>query len=436
MFENKNKELNEYKETLDKKILLLKNKILNSKNNKNISSSTIKDTNRSNSNNKMNYGFSKIYSLKGAISFNPLKLDSMKDSQNITIRSIVFLNYDLFCKTFFNNEKKDKNKILYNFLSLIDNNDLYKLFSINKFIKNELVNFFFDKIKEKIIPKFIKKYCNDILFTNKPSFKIIKKPYKKKGRLHIRLLLNIKAQITVSNIDIINKKYQILYQILNPKDILQSTFSSHSLEFICKYMEKKFWVFKEYTSFHYDEHDKSYYNDLLQFWPGDYVLINIGLMNESGILDFDNFHWMNPKIIPKIDKSYIKDLYTQAYLTNSQSTCEVEGLVLECGWLGIEQMDSSDNVINTLNELFGEFFEINKIFFQDVGYYFFKIILKAKKQGKCQGKNNNLGITINIWPQDIHITNEVKKNGFIFDENNELNINVDDILTFYISQNK
>ena len=56
--------------------------------------------------------------------------------------------------------------------------------------------------------------------------------------------------------------------------------------------------------------------------------------------------------------------------------------------------------------------------------------------GECCGVNNNLGIKIKIVEQNAHICNEIKKNGLIYDENNELSVNINDIITFYISQNK
>ena len=244
----------------------------------------------------------------------------------------------------------------------------------------------------------------------------------------------IKAKISDNNTEIINKKHQILFQILNPKNMQNSTFTSYSFEIIPKNTPKKFWIYKEYTSFHYDDHDKAYYNDLLQFWPGNQILINIGLITEYGILDFDNFHWLNPRILPKIRKSKISNIAIQSYLTNSESTCEVEGLVN--GWLGIEQLENYNSVISTLCDLFGNYFDINEVFYEDVGYYFFKVILEAKRVGECNGINNNLGIKIKIHPKESIIYNEIKKNGLICDEKNELNVNLDDLITFYISQNK
>ena len=87
MFKNKNKELKEYKESLDKKIELLKNKI-NLKNarlkgrNKKIQNiengsnklieSTLKDININNSPNKRNYGDSLLFTLKSVNNPSPV----------------------------------------------------------------------------------------------------------------------------------------------------------------------------------------------------------------------------------------------------------------------------------------------------------------------------------------------------------------------------
>ena len=450
MFKNKHKELKEYKESLDRKIEILKSKINSKKskkgrNNKRINisvgeinnnESTLKDNNINNSQNKKNYGDSLLFTLKGA-NLNQVNITStIKNSvYNMTFDSglnNIAINFERFYNSFFGNNSE---KPLFSLLSLLNSNDLFKILNINKVMKMGIINFLKNEVKEKIIPKFIKKYCdNEIFIKNTCKFCLIKKQYKKNKKAHIRIILTIKSNINENNPEIINKKHQILYQVLNPKKLYKSTFTSYSYEIVPKEIPKRFWIYKEYTSFHYDDHDKAYYNDLIQFWPGDQILINIGLISELGLLDFDNFHWLNPKIVPKINKSAILDTHIKSYLTNSENTCEVEGLIN--GWLGIERLDNYNLVVKTLYDLFGNFFSINEVFFEDVGYYFFKVILQAKNLGECNGVNNNLGIKIIIHPKDKKIFNEIKKNGLIYDENNELNVNIDDIITFYISQNK
>ena len=449
MFKNKNKELKEYKDSLDRKIEILRNKI-NAKNlkkgrNKKINNSssiekyenTLNENDVNTSSNNKNYKDSLLFTLKGGSHSNIFGKNNDNLSNNISfgasIRSNLRMNYDSFMSTFFN--IKENNKYLFILLSFLNSNDLFKIFSINKSIRNGIIAFLKKETKEKIIPKFYKKYCNNILFNNNNcDFRIIRKQYKKNKKAYIRIILSIKANISENNLEIINKKHQILFQTLKPKYLEKSTFTSYSFEVIPKYIPKKFWIYKEYTSFHYDDHDKAYYNDLIQFWPGDQILISIGLISEIGILDFDNFHWLNPRIVPKIKKNNLSKFPSESYLTNSENTCEVEGLVN--GWLGIEQLDNYKSVLKTLEDLFGNYFSINEIYFEDVGYYFFKVILQAKNKGECNGINNNLGIKIKIYPKNKTITNEIKKNGLIYDEKNELTVNIDDIITFYISQNK
>ena len=475
MFKNKNKELREYKESLDKKIEMLRNKIINSKKNSNDNSikknkisniniynysimklgrnpdnkelsknkaileSTLKENSKEVINNinfekksKKNFEESYLFSLKkeNKINSNP-KDYPIFDLEN---QDKININYNLFSNTFYKSRNHEKN--FYTLLSFLNNNDLYKLFNINRSTRQGIITLLKNKIIEYIIPKYKKKYCNNGLFINdSSSYKIILKSYKKNKKAYIRIILSIKAKICLKNNFIINKKHQIVYQILNQDDLENSTSTSYTFEVIPKPIPKRFWIYKEYTSYHYDDFDKAYYNDLLQFWPGDDVTISIGLINELGILDFRNFHWLNPKIVPKLNKENIDNILVDSYLTNSENTCEVEGIIHS--WIGIEQLESNLSVLSTLTQLFGNNFDIKEVYYEDVGYYFFKIILEAKKEGECGGINNNLGINIKIYNKNKHICNEIKKNGLIYDENNnELCINIDDIITFYISQNK
>ena len=443
VFKYKNKELKEYKESLDKKIELLKSKInsktlntihmsLNSSNYDDLKNK--KTYNEKINNNNKNYKNALTFTLKNS---NSVTVDQFKFKDKKSIFSfcgssidIENLNYQKFYQTFFNH----KSKLLSKFLSFIDCNILFILFSLNKEIKKNIIEFLKIKARENIIPKFINKYSQKTdLFENNFNFLLIKKQYTRNKKTYIRFILSIIAKINPNNNKMINKKYQISFQILNPKKIKESILTSYSFEIVPKNIPKKFWIYKEYTSFHYDEHDNAYYNDLMQFWPGDKVLISFNIMSEIGLIDFGNFHWVFPRIIPPLKKKAIDTSYV-SYLTNSENTCEVEGIIHS--WIDIDQLENSKPVIQTLIDLFGNYFSINEIYYDDVGYYFFKIILQAKYEGQCTGINNNLGIKINVFPKDTIIINEVKKNGLIYDERNELNVNIDDLITFYISQNK
>jgi len=325
---------------------------------------------------------------------------------------------------------KNTNNNFMKFLSFLNNNEILNLFSLNRELRSSIIGCLAYKVKEKILPDFTRYYCKNFLFDNDYNFMISSKIYKK-NKLIIRFILSIKPRITKTNKKIANKRFKIGYyeyiknnkynnnaQIQIKKEKIYTTYL---FEILDKLSPKNFWVFKENTSFHYDENNKAYYNDIMQFRPGDNALINVSLISEMGIIDFDNVFWFKPKM-GEIKKEINKH------------KCEVENMINE--WNKIALLDKGEIVKKNLNELFSDNFIIKEIYYDDVGYFFFKIILKAYKIGICSGKNGNLGIKIHILPINSNITNEIKKNGLIFDENNELAINVGDMIIFYISQNK
>ena len=326
---------------------------------------------------------------------------------------------------------KNTNNNFMKFLSFLNNTEILHLFSLNREMRSSIIGCLAYKVKEKILPDFNRYYCKNSLFNDDYNFMISSKIYKK-TKVIIRIILSIKPRIIKNNKKIVNKRFKIGFyeQVkeklnnnnnnqIQPKK--EKIYTTYMFEVIDKSFQKNFWIFKENTSFHYDENNKAYYNDIMQFRPGDYALINISLISELGIIDFDNITWFKAKM-GEIKKEI-----------NSHK-CEVENMVNE--WNKIANLDKGEIVQKNLNELFSDNFLIKEIYYDDVGYFFFKIILKAYKVGICSGKEGNLGIKIHVLPINSSITNEIKKNGLVFDENNELAINVGDMIIFYISQNK
>ena len=326
---------------------------------------------------------------------------------------------------------KNTNNNFMKFLSFLNNTEILHLFSLNREMRSSIIGCLAYKVKEKILPDFNRYYCKNSLFNDDYNFMISSKIYKK-TKVIIRIILSIKPRIIKNNKKIVNKRFKIGFyeQVkekinnnnnnqIQPKK--EKIYTTYMFEVIDKSFQKNFWIFKENTSFHYDENNKAYYNDIMQFRPGDYTLINISLISELGIIDFDNITWFKAKM-GEIKKEI-----------NSHK-CEVENMVNE--WNKIANLDKGEIVQKNLNELFSDNFLIKEIYYDDVGYFFFKIILKAYKVGICSGKEGNLGIKIHVLPINSSITNEIKKNGLVFDENNELAINVGDMIIFYISQNK
>ena len=367
------KKLNKYKEDLDKKIELLKDKLYRKDNNKIIK----------------------------------------EENENIENNKITIINYKKFIETYILNRN-----IFLRITNFLDTNDLYRLFTLNNEIHQGIILNLTEISKEKIIPNYIIKYNNDILFKESKFFLNFKK-YKKNKKMNLRIIFTIKSKITENNKDIINNSYQISFKNKtkqNSGEIIK-TISSYTFDIIDKNKKKNFWIFKEYTSFYFDELDRAYYGNILEFYPGDYINLSLTIFSEIGLIDFESFNWIK-----------LKEYY------DKNRNCEIENL--KNSWSSINQIENSDIVIQNIKNIFIDNFQVDKIFFDDVGYYIFKIILKAIKTGNSNGKDNNIGILINIFDEGKNVENEVKKNGLIFDEKNEININIGDYITFYISQNK
>ena len=370
------KKLNKYRENLDKKIELLKGKLYNSQN------KTIKEETSEKENEK---------------------------EEN----KVILINYKKFAEIYIGN-----NNTFLKITNFLDTNDLYRLFTLNNEIHQGIISNLIDITKEKIIPNYILKYNNDIIFSESKFFLIFKK-YKKNKKMNLRIILNIKSKITEKNSDIINNSYQISFKNKTKQtsgEIIK-TISSYTFDIINKKQKKNFWLFKEYTSFHFDELDRAYYGNILQFYPNDIINISLTIFSEIGLINFESFNWIK-----------LKEYY------DKKRECEVEHL--KNSWCGINQIENSDIVIQNIKNIFIDNFQVENIFFDDVGYYIFKIVLKAIKEGLTYGKDNNIGILIKIFKEGEAIENEVKKNGLIFDEKNELSVNIGDYITFYISQNK
>ena len=263
------------------------------------------------------------------------------------------LDYNNFNEIILNNKK-----IFLRFISLLNSNDLFRLYNINKEIHKIILNTLILQIKKTIIPKFIEKYKE--LFKENKFFLIIKKT-KRDKKMHIRIYLSIKSTINDNNKNIVNYSYQIINESKNEETIL----NVYNFEIIPKNKPKIFWIIKEYTAFHYDEQDRAYFSNKLQFSPNDSIFFNVNIFTEIGLINFNTFHWI------KYEKFKIKNL-------NYNLQNEIE--YLHNGWNDINDLSYKEIVNKNINKLFNDFFDIKNIFFDDVGYYIFKIIMKAKKK--------------------------------------------------------
>ena len=82
------------------------------------------------------------------------------------------------------------------------------LFILNNEIHQGIISNLIDMTKEKIIPNYILKYNNDIIFSEQIFFNL--KNTKKNKKNEFTYNIKYKIKITDKNLDIISKSYQIL----------------------------------------------------------------------------------------------------------------------------------------------------------------------------------------------------------------------------------
>lgn len=114
--------------------------------------------------------------------------------------------------------------------------------------------------------------------------------------------------------------------------------------------------------------------------------------------------------------------------------CEIE--ILKSNWITLKgNLTDHDLILNKISALFEPSFQINNVWFDDIGYLVFKIHMTAVKKGQLHSFLE-IGILIEIKGNNETISNEVKKNCLVFDRKNELQIRIGDVLIFYLSKNK
>ena len=77
-------------------------------------------------------------------------------------------------------------------------------------------------------------------------------------------------------------------------------------------------------------------------------------------------------------------------------------------------------------------FEINNVYFSNVGAYIFKVELTAVKAGEINDKKK-LELIIRIKEKDGYIENEIRKNNLLFENRDIFELKVGDKLLYYFS---
>ena len=181
----------------------------------------------------------------------------------------------------------------------------------------------------------------------------------------------------------------------------------------------------------------------MELKPSDIVFFSINLFSNDYFVDFSNLYFKLkllkndiyiPSILSEITKINTKSKidYTEFNLYNGRIN---EFEYLKTKWRDIQKFENSEEIINNVQKIFGNFFEIKKAYIDDVGPNVFKFLLVANNIGLLNIENE-LGIKIKIKDESDYIVNEIKKNNLIFEKSDMIEIRIGNILLFYFSLQK
>ena len=186
----------------------------------------------------------------------------------------------------------------------------------------------------------------------------------------------------------------------------------------------KIYISKELPIQGKDSNNIATVQSVLPFTEQDQGFINLEIYNaEKGFVNFNEI-----KLSIKIYnlKTYLKHLAKKEI--NNIRISEYEELCYY--WKNINLYEYKELIIKMMKTYFGNFFDIKKIFYDNIGIYIFKVELKAIKSGDIKNKKN-VGINIKINEQNDIIKNEIRKNNLLFEKRDIVEIRVGDEITYY-----
>ena len=112
--------------------------------------------------------------------------------------------------------------------------------------------------------------------------------------------------------------------------------------------------------------------------------ININILTEKGIIDFDNFKWIPLSVadIPNFnffEFSSEHNKLREVLDFDLSRFCEME--IMKNKWTAINNLNNSQNIFQKIESMFEPCFIVQKVVYDDVGYYLFKIYLEASRPG-------------------------------------------------------
>ena len=160
-------------------------------------------------------------------------------------------------------------------------------------------------------------------------------------------------------------------------------------------------------------------------------------INDKGIINLELYTTNNGFIDPDSIKIVIKSHNLKEYIRmlpekgiNNLRISECEDLCAH--WKNIKLYQHHKSIIIQLKKLFEPYFEINNIFFGNIGVFIFKVFLTAVKSGEIDDKKK-LEIKVKIKEKIDYIENEIRKNNLLFERRDIFELRVGEQLLYYFS---
>ena len=159
------------------------------------------------------------------------------------------------------------------------------------------------------------------------------------------------------------------------------------------------------------------------------------LLNDKATINLELYTSDNGFIDPKSIKIIVKENYLRNNLKilneKNMGNPRISDYEELCGhWKNIYNYDNHNYIIKMVKMTFNPFFEINNIFFENIGVYIFKVFLKAIKVGELNEKKI-IGIKIRIKEKNEYIENEIRKNNLLFERRDIFEMRIGDELIYY-----
>ena len=283
-------------------------------------------------------------------------------------------------------------KAIYNLLSYIYDY-YYSIISINKLVKDKINNSL-KNIFQHSIDDFKLKYKD---FLSVLDFSFNKKTTILNHKKNHLFNLEIKCKVITKEI---KKSYEIgcNYISFNKKYDYIWKFDVH------KKNDTKIWLCTELDIINNLYKKFSYTSQVTSFCYNDEILLQFNIFNKGTFIEPKYIEWTEPVISEAPVEIYEKKKFISSIEFDQLRACEIETQILF--WK--KRLPEDDRgIIEDFKKIFGKFFKINNIYFNESKFYFYKFEMKAIKIGLLK-QNKFSTFDINIIDNNSYVKNEIQ----------------------------